>query len=642
MIRLISPVGAVSRRRTVWLCALAASMALALCATTVTATARTADEQAPGTSVAGTPTFVDGRAQPTFAGEEIIREDLWVEAPVDSDNDGANDLVHIEVARPASTETDDVDLPVIYMPSPYYAGGNPITNHDVDVELYVPKKKGHDKRGDDRSQLARTEEDTNRLTALSGSQIGPGRYENYFLPRGFAIVYAESLGSGESTGCPTSGAPNETKGAKAVVDWLNGRAPAHDADGNSVEADWTTGKVGMTGVSYNGTLPNAVASTGVKGLETIVPVAAISSWYDYYRANGAVVAPGTFQGEDTDVLAKFVLTRENPEVCAPVIERIERLQDRLTGDYKDFWARRDYTLDTDKVRASVLVTHGLNDWNVKTQHPWQWYEGLKDNGVEHKIVLHQLGHADGRNAIGDGPWFDLLNRWFTRWLFDVDNGIEDEPKALIQREDMSLVEYPEWPDPEASSARLDLIAGGDNTVGGLSLDSNNEAKRVSETIVDDASFDAEELAGLEQSPHRLVYQSRTLAQPLRMSGVTDLSLRLSFSKPAANVSAGLIDYAPDGSTFLVTEGWTDPQNRKSPEVTLAIKPGKDYDIDFGMQPDDYLFGAGHRVGIVLLSSDFEYTLRPSPGTELELDTFKSHVSLPVVGGSDGFSESLVE
>ena len=47
----------------------------------------------------------------------------------------------------------------------------------------------------------------------------------------------------------------------------------------------------MTGVSYNGTLPNAVATTGVEGLKTIIPIAAISSWYDYYRANGAVVAP---------------------------------------------------------------------------------------------------------------------------------------------------------------------------------------------------------------------------------------------------------------------------------------------------------------------------------------------------------------
>jgi len=58
-------------------------------------------------------------------------------------------------------------------------------------------------------------------------------------------------------------------------------------------------------------------------LEAIVPIAAISSWYDYYRADGAVVAPGTFQGEDLDVLAKFVYTRADQEICKPIIAEIE-------------------------------------------------------------------------------------------------------------------------------------------------------------------------------------------------------------------------------------------------------------------------------------------------------------------------------
>ena len=80
----------------------------------------------------------------------------------------------------------------------------------------------------------------------------------------------------------------------------------------------------MMGVSYNGTLPNAVASTGVRGLEAIVPIAAISSWYDYYRADGAVVAPGTFQGEDADVLAEYVYTRADREICKPVIAEIAK------------------------------------------------------------------------------------------------------------------------------------------------------------------------------------------------------------------------------------------------------------------------------------------------------------------------------
>src|SRR5947207_1334490 len=107
----------------------------------------------------------------------------------------------------------------------------------------------------------------------------------------YAVPDVDSLGTGGSTGCPTSGARNEQAGAKAVVDWLNGRARGWAPDGTPVTATWSTGNVGMIGQSYDGTLPNMAAATGVKGLKAIVPIAGISSWYDYYRANGGVLAP---------------------------------------------------------------------------------------------------------------------------------------------------------------------------------------------------------------------------------------------------------------------------------------------------------------------------------------------------------------
>ncbi len=99
----------------------------------------------------------------------------------------------------------------------------------------------------------------------------PARLDNYYVPRGYAVVLGESIGTFNSQGCPDVGADAETLGTKAAIDWLNGRARGFDDAGNAVTADWTTGDVGMTGVSYNGTLPNQVATTGVEGLKTIVP-----------------------------------------------------------------------------------------------------------------------------------------------------------------------------------------------------------------------------------------------------------------------------------------------------------------------------------------------------------------------------------
>ncbi|GAA4569121.1 Xaa-Pro dipeptidyl-peptidase [Planotetraspora kaengkrachanensis] len=585
-------------------------------------------------------------AQPVFSTNrnDWIRQEVWVETPIDSDGDGRNDRVHAEVTRLQETETAGLKSPVVYEASPYYAGGNPITNHDVDHELYEPTRPG--KGGHDHGSVLEPWADERLAAAGSdgtgafakAADTGPQpaistSHESNWLPRGFAVVHAESLGSGKSDGCPTTGGRNETIGAKSVVDWLNGRAKAYDATGAQVKATWTTGKVGMIGTSYNGTLPNAVASTGVKGLEAIVPISAISSWYDYYRANGAVVAPGGYQGEDTDVLAEYVYTRADSQICRSVIDDLAKAQDRTTGDYNAFWDERNYMNDVRNVHAAVLVAHGLNDWNVKTKQAAQWYEALAARKVPHKIYLHQGGH-------GGSPSLDVLNRWFSRYLWGYKNGVENDPRALIQREDRTLVEYPEWPDPAAHNATLNLAPGADGAAGVLTRDKpRHHGKPVTETIVDDATQTAETLAAAATSDNRLAYQSGTLTGAVRLSGTPLVSLKMSFGQPSANVTALLVDYDQTGKAKVITRGWTDPQNRKSISRTERIKPGSPYRIDVDMQPHDYVFAAGHRIGVVVLSSDHDYTIRPTPGATLNLDTAHSTVKLPIVGGADAFTSA---
>ncbi|WP_307832163.1 Xaa-Pro dipeptidyl-peptidase [Prauserella cavernicola] len=559
------------------------------------------------------PVFEDGQAQPVFDPEDVVRENLWVRAPVDSDRDGVDDEVHVEIVRPKATE-DGLRVPVVYQASPYYAGGNDVANHNVDVELHVPD--GH---GKPKPQIE-------------------WRYEEYLLARGFAVVYGESLGSGASTGCPTTGGENETIGARSVVDWLNGRAPARDAEGTPVAAEWSTGKTAMMGVSYNGTLPNAVASTGVEGLETIVPIAAISDWYDYYREDGAVVAPGGYQGEDADVLAEYVYTREDREVCRPVIDELAREQDRVTGDRNAFWDERDYLDDAHRVRASVLVVHGLNDWNVTTSQAAKWYAALGEAGVERKIWWHQSGHSDPY-TLRQQEWLRTLNRWFSHYLYDVDNGIESEPRSTVQREDLSWADEADWPAPGTRDATAYLRPGGPDR-GGLDVGGPLRGKPVVERLTDDATKTVEQLVDADSSANRLAYSSEPARKPVRLSGTAEVDLEVSFDRPAANVTGVLVDRAPDGTSTVITRGWTDPQNRTSPHRTRPIKPGKSYDVTFELQPKDYVLAKGHRLEFALLSSDHDFTLRPEPGAGLAIDVRKTSVTLPVVGGKGALRKAF--
>ena len=83
--------------------------------------------------------------------------------------------------------------------------------------------------------------------------------------------------------------------------------PANQAEnGETFHLQFGSGKVGMIGTSYNGTLPLAAATTGDEGLEAINPIAPNTSYYHYYRSNGLVRSPGGYLGEDVDVLYDFI------------------------------------------------------------------------------------------------------------------------------------------------------------------------------------------------------------------------------------------------------------------------------------------------------------------------------------------------
>ncbi|WP_285600298.1 Xaa-Pro dipeptidyl-peptidase [Kineosporia sp. NBRC 101731] len=557
-----------------------------------------------------------GMTQPVFAAATVIKERIWVETVVDTDADGHHDRVAIDIERPAAQGR----VSSILEASPYWECCQDVANHRVDVPWLPQERLGLgpgvlSTRSVMKSQAAQAK----RAAAETAQR---------YVPRGYASVQAQTIGTGASDGCPTSGDQNETLSVTAVIDWLAGRGRGFHKDGTPAQATWSTGKVGMIGTSYDGTLAQQAATTGIDGLKTIVPVSAISSWYDYYRANGLVVAPGTYQGEDTDILARFVISDRQKKVCEPMIQQMERDQDRVTGDWSRFWQDRDYVRSAGKIKASVFVVHGLNDWNVKTNHVQQFWDVLSRNNVPRKIWWHQDGHGgpagDDRYTLPNGKtrtFDDTVNRWMDHWLYGVNNGIEKEPRAIIQRENRTYRTYNDWPDHRVRHRRYSLAA-----LGGT--------RRVQSFVDAGSRKTARKLIAspTKANPNRLAYRTRKLAKATRISGAGQVRLKLSVNnRRDANVTALLVDYAPNGKATLVSRGWTDPQNRTSIRHSRPLVKGRFYALKFGLQPKDYVFAAGHRIGLVVISTDVEYTLRPTQGTGLSVKPGSSQVKLPVVG-----------
>ncbi|HEY4218690.1 MAG TPA: Xaa-Pro dipeptidyl-peptidase [Gemmatimonadaceae bacterium] len=636
--------------------------------------------QGPATSATkAAPVFVNGMAQvvPAFQDTSTwIRQELWVQTDFDSDRDGKPDRVHVDVTRPRQTETEGLKVAIVYGSSPYYAGtARGQVNWNVQQELNdTPQPRG---------AMASPAYQADRVR-ISNALV------NEWVPRGFAVVHSEAPGTGRSQGCPTVGDTPERMPMKFVVDWLNGRAKGFTTETGSQEVkatSWSTGKVAMMGTSYEGTLPLAAATTGVQGLEVVVPVSPNTSYYHYYRTNGLVRSPGGYLGEDVDVLYDFIASGDSTgrancdRLWKNGIFAGTKGQDRASGDYNDFWAERDLLPYVKNIKAAVLLAHGFNDYNVVPEHSVRIYNEMKARGLPVSIYLHQGGH-------GGNPPADMVNRWFSHYLYGVDNGVEKDPPVWIvqdaaAQEPHAMAEAAAAATAEAARGATDTAAAAGRgrgrgraprvtkaptpfasfpvpgsvpvvfhpTAGGTSIANLSFAapKSGADKLVDDVSMSGSVYAADAQSTHRLLYATPAFSDTVHVSGTPRVTLRVASSKPAANLSVWLVmlpyDSARVGSQShagLVTRGWADIQNYRSltaggnydsklPGVKLV--PGKFYDLTFDLEPDDEFIPPGKQLAVMIMSSDREFTLEPRPGTELTVDLAHSSFTIPIVGGT---------
>ncbi|MFC3998840.1 Xaa-Pro dipeptidyl-peptidase [Nocardiopsis sediminis] len=633
-------------------------------------------------AAADTPSLLieDGATQVAFDYADAVYQEVDIRTEADSDGDGEPDTVRLRLMRPRETES-GLKVATILEPSPYWAGIKDVPMHEVDLDddgAGTVPRGGPAQAG----ALAGTEDDPLLAQAAGPAPEGTmsGYYDNYFLPRGYAVAQLDSVGSGDSTGCPTTGGENETLGVKAAVDWLNGRTVGWDPDGEEVTAgDWSTGNVAMTGISYNGTLPVAAATTGVEGLRTIVPQGAISSWYEYYRDNGGVIAPGGYQGEDADVLAEAVYTRADQEVCGPVVDGLAEDQDRGSGDYTRFWSDRNYRDSADDITASVFIAHGLNDWNVKTDQGTRLWEALEERDVPRRLWLHQGGHTNPFNLRMD-EWLRQMHSWFDYWLYDLDNGVMEEPAVHVENADFTWSRQDTWPAQGTGTVRL--RPGPPNgesppeAVGVLAADAGDSGGGRASFTDAGRTVPAEELATDPELAGRnaLVHRTAVLPADVRVNGTVRVSVRAAMDGPSPYLSALLVDYGTDtratgaveydrdneicygegvpedtGCAFpshhvtetadfkIVTRGWIDARNRRSESWQTPVVADRMYRYSWELQAQDYVFKAGHRIGIVLISTDHDYTQRYPEGTEITVDTGRTTVDLPVSLGRSALS-----
>ena len=423
------------------------------------------------------PVFENGLAQPVFkftdgktgenynpATSSIVRYCVYVESDYDMDGDGKRDLVKAFIQVPRSAVEGNYKAATLYEARPYCAGVQ-ADGYDHMKEVESKEYRKIDFADLDKEVPARIPEGMISVMDLAlkadpADWYYPDKgnnnsmvYENldnfnYYLVRGFAVVVSAGFGALGSDGFNYVGSEYERDAFKFVVEWLHGDRVAYaDREGKiQTKADWSNGNVAMTGRSYAGTMPFAVATTGVEGLKTIVPVAGIADWYTQQNMQGAQ----RYWPKEmlNSFLAYFCSSRYNDETLsekqlddiAAFHHELSLQQLKCGFDYDpEFWGAGNYRLHADQIKCSALIVHGFNDENVSTKQFEMMHTAFEQAGQTVKLILHQGPHITPTMAnknygiLIDGKFYDdIVNEWISHYLYGVENSAEEMPEVLAQ------------------------------------------------------------------------------------------------------------------------------------------------------------------------------------------------------------------
>jgi uncharacterized protein len=459
-----------------------------------------------------------------------------------------------------------------------------------------------------------------------------GRYQNWevvdpekWVPDGYACVRVDSRGAGRSPGVIDPFSPRETDDLAACIEWA-ARQP------------WSSGRVGLNGISYYAINQWHVASRRPRGLAAMCAWEGAADWYrdatrhggilstfwaNWYEMQVATVQHG--RGEDgpvnpntgelvcgPDTLPEEELARRRADFGAAV--RAHPLDDAYHRERSADWSSVDVPLLT----AGNWGGHGLHlrgnvEAYVRAASTQKW---LELHGLEH--WTHFYTDYGVR----------LQKRFFGHFLKSEDTGWESQPPVLLQvrHADGTFTERAEreWPLARTRWTRLHL----DPARAALSFEPV-EASRALE---------------YEALGEGVTFTSPPFDRETEITGPSAAKLLVSSSTSDADLFVVLRAFNEVGEeiTFLgaidphapVAQGWLRASHRKlDPALSTdyrpyhahdeqqPLTPGEVYELDVEIWPTSIVLPAGHRLALTVRGRDYEY---PKAGGD-RIATFRNEL-----------------
>ncbi len=378
---------------------------------------------------------------------EVDTSEIWEIGPETS-------VVHLSYWLPNNT-LDGETVPVIAVISPYFSYGQPGSESSA----------------------------TNVVSTGRGEFI----FEN-FVPHGYAFAQVSVFGTELSSGCFDYRGAGEGLGIHEAVEWLGSQ-------------EWSNGKVGLYGKSYEGATQWEAAAMGSKFLKTIVPVSGTTALHPLLYKNGSAEARSQVMHMNYFSSTVDYNADDLDNVCPDIVEGLFAGPVTYVGGEMDPYMQNYYEERShiDKAfqnwNGSIYWVQGMQDWNVDPHQVFggppgtNWYTDYLDFGYDVRGMLGQWGHdypdqwekhenlesGFGAEAIINmtrWDWAQDLFEWFEYYLKGV--GKKPDLIAQIQRNDGQWRIEEVWPPRDAelysvplgSCSSSGVFIGGAPVVGG--------------------------------------------------------------------------------------------------------------------------------------------------------------------------------
>ena len=428
---------------------------------------------------------------------------------------------------------------------------------------------------------------------------------SYFLEHGYLVVRVDMRGTGNSEGItiPYEYSDIELDDGEEVIDWLS-------------QQEWSTGSVGMFGISWGGFNSIQMAMRNPPALKAFVALMATEYLYqeDVHYMDGIMVAGDSWMmsndlynslpgAPDFKMDEEWLRNRFNVEPSVYTYMRQQR-----DGA---FWDRASAKGQYEKIR-------------IPGYHIGGWYDGYRNSlprmlenvQAPVKAMIGPWDHYFPHNAWPKPQieWRHEAVRWFDQWLKGEDTGILKEPAfAVYVRNyhppdpDLDQVHgYWRWEDgwPIERIENHSWYAHADHSL------STEPAGNATHSMTYKPSIGLEGggptmwwgSIAPDQQPmdeYSLVYDSEILDAPLEILGRPIARLRVSANATRANWVVRVSDVAPDGQVTQVVGAAFNGTHRISAREPSDIVPGEDFDLNIDLHFTSWVFPKGHRIRIAV-------------------------------------------